>query len=207
MAYTSVDVASLHAASSTQPNHQAPVLEATSRERSRSAPRPCPAWPTGTPRTRPLHQHGDLAEHLRGEVHHHAGEPTPHQEPDLVAVLAPLESTQRPRTRGHRAPRAADRLRSATLRPRKGSPERMSPKWTQKEMAKVAAEERTALGLDLMAPLRPLPIGRGLGNPGLLDLRPNRPRLPARHDRALPYNQLTKVVRGPHPHWQQPHHH
>ncbi len=41
----------------------------------------------------------------------------------------------------------------------------MSPKWTQKEMAKVAAEERTALGLDLMAPLDPYLLAEAWGIP------------------------------------------
>lgn len=41
----------------------------------------------------------------------------------------------------------------------------MSPKWTQKEMARVAAEERSALGLDLMDPLDPYLLAEAWGLP------------------------------------------
>lgn len=39
----------------------------------------------------------------------------------------------------------------------------MTPRWTQKEMAKVAAEERAALGLDLMDPLDPYALAEEWG--------------------------------------------
>ena len=41
----------------------------------------------------------------------------------------------------------------------------MNPKWTQKEMAKVAAEERGALGLNLMDPLDPYLLAEKWGIP------------------------------------------
>lgn len=41
----------------------------------------------------------------------------------------------------------------------------MNPKWTQKEMAKVAAEERDALGLNLMDPLDPYLLAEKWGIP------------------------------------------
>lgn len=41
----------------------------------------------------------------------------------------------------------------------------MTPKWTQKEMAKVAAEERAALGLNLMDPLDPYILAETWGIP------------------------------------------
>lgn len=41
----------------------------------------------------------------------------------------------------------------------------MNPKWTQKEMAKLAAEERAALGLDLMDPLDPYLLAEAWGIP------------------------------------------
>lgn len=41
----------------------------------------------------------------------------------------------------------------------------MNPKWTQKEMAKIAAEEREALGLGLMDPLDPYLLAEKWGIP------------------------------------------
>jgi Zn-dependent peptidase ImmA (M78 family) len=41
----------------------------------------------------------------------------------------------------------------------------MTPKWTQREMAKVAAEERAALGLNLMDPLDPYLLAETWGIP------------------------------------------
>lgn len=56
----------------------------------------------------------------------------------------------------------------------------MSP-WTQREMAKVAAEERAALGLGVMDALDPYLLAEEMGGLGVPDLHPERGRLPYRN--------------------------